>query len=220
MKIQELILYTSRLKEQYQFYTETLQLPLVKASHDQFTVQVGRSQLTILKKRQTPAVHYAINIPSNMTQKALHWLKQRVKLLPYEGNDVIDFENWNADALYFYDADGNIVEFIARKNLHIHGAGDFSPAHLMNISEVALPSSDIHNVYDALNSIAKIPIFDGSFDRFCALGDEYGLFILIDTQKKKWFPTMEEAYPADLEVKGDHNFKFINGTVHKTEALV
>jgi hypothetical protein len=59
----------------------------------------------------------------------------------------------------------------------------------------------------------KIPIFDGDFSSFCALGNDEGLFILIDKNKKKWFPTNDVAHASDIIVKGDYNFAFKNGTI-------
>ncbi len=45
-----------------------------------------------------------------------------------------------------------------------------------------------------------LEIFDGDFDRFCAIGDETGLFIVINYEKKNWFPTMEPAQPYPFRV--------------------
>jgi hypothetical protein len=36
--------------------------------------------------------------------------------------------------------------------------------------------------------------------RFCAAGDDHGLFIIINPTVKNWFPTGEKAYYSPFEV--------------------
>ncbi|MEM6686157.1 MAG: hypothetical protein AAF617_10265, partial [Bacteroidota bacterium] len=114
---------------------------------------------------------------------------------------------------YFYDKDGNIVEFIARKDLDIHNTHRFSTADIISISEVGIVSEDNEAIYHQINAMRPIEIYDGSFDRFCVLGNAEGLFILVNNTKKKWYPTLEEALQADFQIKGDYNFAFINGAI-------
>jgi hypothetical protein len=61
--------------------------------------------------------------------------------------------------------------------------------------------------------MSGIPIFDGDFSSFCAVGNDEGLFILINKNEKKWFPTNDVAYTSDVIVKGDYNFAFKNGKI-------
>lgn len=213
MKISELTLYTTNLEGQKEFYMQVLELPLLSSNEKYFTVKIGVSLLTFVKAKMSNPAHFAINISSNKIQEALHWIQKRTETLQCEGEDIADFSNWNAEALYFYDADGNIVEFIARKDIYSVNTNPFFVKDLVNISEIGIVSADNKAIYEQLQAIRPIPIYDGNLERFCALGNEEGLFILVNNTKKKWFPTQEEALVADFQLKGDYNFAFINGKI-------
>ncbi|WP_420572332.1 VOC family protein [Kordia sp.] len=213
MKISELTLFTTKLEAQQEFYTQVLELPLIAANAKSFSVKVGVSSLTFVKSTQANPAHFAINISSYKIQQALQWIQQRTDILLCEGKQVADFSNWNAEAVYFYDCDKNIVEFIARKDLDIINTNPFSVADIVSISEMGIVSQDNKAVYDQLQTMRPIEIYDGNFERFCAVGNAEGLFILVNNAKKKWFPTLEEAHVADFHVKGDYNFAFLNGKI-------
>lgn len=213
MKISELTLYTINLEEQKQFYTQVLELPLLSFDKESFTVKIGISLLTFEKVKTANPAHFAINISSDKIQEALHWIQKRTEILPCEGEDIADFSNWNAEALYFHDADKNIVEFIARKDIDSVNTDPFSILDLISISEIGIVSEDNKAIYEQLQMIHPIPIYDGNLERFCALGNAEGLFILVNKTKKKWFPTQEEAFVADFQLKGDYNFAFTNGKI-------
>ncbi|HKJ43624.1 MAG TPA: hypothetical protein VKA27_16120 [Sunxiuqinia sp.] len=201
MKINELVIFTSQLEEQLHFYTQRLRLPLLEQTSNSFKVAVGSSILVFKHYSHTFPYHIAINIPSNQDMEALVWLQDRVELLSDNGTQLVDFKNWNAKSIYFYDADHNIIEFISRKNLGIQNKDPFNYHALLEISEVGVPVNDIQSTYEDLQELSKFPIYDGDFKRFCAVGDETGLFIIIDKNKKKWFPTNDVAYSSNFELK-------------------
>ncbi|AXG70087.1 hypothetical protein KORDIASMS9_02316 [Kordia sp. SMS9] len=213
MQISELTLFTTNLEAQQHFYTNVLELPLVSAFAGTFTVKVGVSTVTFVKSERIHPAHFAINISSYKIKQALKWIQKRTDILLCDGKPIADFSNWNADALYFYDKDKNIVEFIARRDLDVINTHPFSTADILNISEIAIVSDDNEAIYHQINVMRPIEIYDGSFDRFCVLGNAEGLFILVNNTKKKWYPTQEDAFPADFHIKGDYNFAFINGKI-------
>lgn len=200
MKIQELTLYTSQLAAQKEFYGKGFGLPLLHESKESFGVQVGASVLNFVFKKNAKPYHLAFNIPSNQEVEALHWLQQRAQVLNYNGIELIDFVSWNAKSVYCYDPDRNLVELIARKNLFIENKDPFSSKALLNISEVGVPVTDIETCYNQLNELVETPVFDGDFDRFCAVGNEEGLLILINKLKRNWFPTNDRAYSTDFKL--------------------
>ena len=53
-------------------------------------------------------------------------------------------------------------------------------------------------IFDKLHGATRVKMYDGSFNKFLAIGDYKGLFITIDKNKKNWFPTGEEAPIADF----------------------
>jgi len=214
MKIEEIILFTNQVEKQKEFYQHVLDFDLVFNSEEKISFKIGDSLLSFQYKKDVKAAHFAFNIPSNRIDDALVWLKERVTILPDGEADISNFESWNAQAIYFYDADHNIVEYIARQDLNIASGKAFSSKSILSISEIAMATTDISEIYETISSIKPIPVFDGNFERFCALGNHEGLFILIDKNIKTWHPTGEQAYTADFIISGDYNFSFIDGKIH------
>lgn len=215
MKFHELKIYTQNFSNQIDFYSKTIGLNLVEKSTTQALYKIGASQLRIVKSDKFQPYHFAINIPSNKENDALQWLKKRVEILKDNDNEIQDFDFWNAKAMYFYDADNNIVELIARKNLSNESDQDFTIDSLLEISEIGMPVGDIEAAYTALNNVTNIEIFDGGFERFCAIGNESGLIICINKKIKDWFPTGDKAESSEFSLKFEENgnkfeLRFIN----------
>ncbi len=213
MKIKELTLFSTNIQKQKQFYSEILEFELVLDTTEKIAFKIGESMLSFQYKKDVKPSHVAFNIPTNLVDQAFNWLQKRVEILDYQGTVITSFERWNAKAIYFYDADKNIMEFIARKDLNIESNKSFSPSELISISEMAIATDNIESIYNTINAIKPISIYGGDFSRFCALGNDEGLFILIDKNKKKWYPTMEEAFTSDFIIKGDYNFMFEDGKI-------
>jgi len=213
MKINELIIFTNNLDQQIDFYSTILELPVVNSTPESTSLKIGDSILTLQYRRNAVPYHFAFNIPSNLENKALYWLKERVDILSFDEKEIIDFSNWNAKAIYFYDLDKNIVEFIARKNLNINSDSKFSFKSVLSISEIGLVSNQIHKTFQKLNELASIEVFSGDFNRFCAVGDDNGLFILVNNKLKKWFPTGDLIEQSDFKIRGDFNFDYTNGEI-------
>ncbi|MCG8577193.1 MAG: VOC family protein [Flavobacteriales bacterium] len=212
MKIHELEIFTSKLKQQTTFYTQTLGLSIVEQTSSSASFQIGNSKLKLVQKENSTPYHYAINIPANQEKEALEWLKQKVEILKDEELEIQHFDFWDAYAVYFYDEDKNIIELIARKTLKNESDQPFSEKSLLEISEIGVPTLDIEQEYQHLNTTSGIPIYSGSTERFCAIGDEHGLFIIINTSlKKEWFPTEDKPFFSSFKIKfaeGNKEFKF------------
>ena len=215
MRIDEIILFSTQLENQKHFYKYILGLEQLADSPFEISFKVGVSVLTFRYKKEIKPSHLAFNIPPNAINEAERWLKKRLKIIPSGDGNITNFERWKAKAIYFYDADQNIIEFIAREAIEAKKEADFSVSSLLSISEMAIATTHIETLYKMINDIKRIPIFDGNFSRFCALGDHNGLFILIDNTKKKWYPTNDEAFTSEFIIKGDYNFSFVNGVIDK-----
>lgn len=211
MKIKKLTLSTSNLKGQIDFYRNTLGFKLFKRERKYAEFQIGNSIIRFESATESTPYHFAFNIPSFQEAEALQWLKGRVEILDYEAEEIIPFESWNARAIYFYDRDKNIVEFIARRNLGFQEVSPFAAESVIEISEIGLPVEDIVPLHDHLQSEIGIPVYSGSTERFCAMGDERGLFILVNTNKKDfWFPTDDTPRASDFKMTIYNNGQLFN----------
>lgn len=213
MKVDELKIFTNNLDKQIDFYATILELPVVNSTPEKTSFKIGDSILALQYSKDVFPSHFAFNIPSEKENQALYWLKERVDILTFDEKEIIDFSNWNAKAIYFYDLDKNIVEFISRRNLDITSDDKFTSKSILNISEVAMVSNQIQQTFQKLNKLKSIEVYSGDFDRFCAAGDENGLFIIVNNELKKWFPTGDLIEQSDFEIRGDFNFNYTNGEI-------
>jgi catechol-2,3-dioxygenase len=202
MKFLEVELYTSRLNEQKAFYSDTLSMQTDFITPISFTVRAGATLLKFTESNlpDNPYYHFAFNIPENQLNEAIKWLSNKVNLIEYEGSPVIDFPNWNAHSVYFYDPAGNIVELIARHNLKNSSNEPFSAASLLNISEVGLPVDSVKEFVELAKDKLNEKLWWGNLETFAAIGDEEGLFIAVTT-KRNWFPTEKPCNISPLTVK-------------------
>lgn len=218
MKIEFLKLFTANLETQLQFYEEVLQLEIKSRTDDSFEVRLGYSTLKFQKSALATPYHVAFHIPPHQEQQALKWLEERVEILKDDGDKIIDFPAWKAKSLYFYDADENIVEFISRRDLFPKSVEDFSAESLLGISEIGLATEDVEEQFNFLNEHFGLTKFTGDYERFCATGDDEGLFIIINRHHKDWIPTGDKAHPSEFEIKISLE-KAIFGAAYKNERL-
>jgi catechol-2,3-dioxygenase len=204
MKISEIRLFTSNLNKQKHFYTEVLKLRSTTDEPTQFSVAVGESVLTfqVSKEYSDPYYHFAVNVPENRITEAIEWLGEKIPLIEYEGNPLVNFPNWNAHSVYFYDPAGNIVELIARHNLPNKSESVFDSGSFLNISEIGMPASSVNNLFSLIHSMMGEKLWRGNIQTFAAAGNEEGLFIIVTT-KRNWFPTDKPCriFPMTVRIK-------------------
>jgi len=204
MQIKEIMLFTNKLNDLKKFYNETLEMDLLSANENSFTVGTSLSKITFQNANETenPFYHFAFNIPENKLSEAKEWLRGRTELLNLNGEDEFDFKTWNAHSVYFFDPAGNVVELIARHNLKNGSKEKFTGKSLLCISEAGIVTDDVGNFYAKLNASFNIPIFSGDLKIFTAAGDDNGLFIIVP-KGRHWFPTGIEAeiFPVTIHIR-------------------
>lgn len=201
MNISELCLFTGSVSSLKKFYSDILGLRVTESSNEILKVKVGSTDLIFVEEPGTnPYYHFAINIPHNQISGAIEWLKPKVNFIEYEGSPIIDFPNWNAHSVYFYDPAGNIVELIARHDLQNASDEAFSANSFLNISEVGLPVDNVKEFHDKLAESIDEKLWWGNLETFAAMGDQNGLFIIV-TKNRNWFPTDKACIEYPLIVK-------------------
>lgn len=99
---------------------------------------------------------YALGVPGHRFAEAAHWLENRVPLLADQNGRVeFFFEQWNAHAIYFRDADGNIGELIARHNLETNSEEPFGARSLLGVSEIGWVFDHTKNAAIRRNYVEK-----------------------------------------------------------------
>jgi catechol-2,3-dioxygenase len=209
MRIKEILLASNDLMQTRSFYTQTLGFTISDQTDNRISFHAGDSILTFLQNNleTSPVYHFAFNIPHNQLAQAINWLTARVALIPVtEENIIADFRQWNANAVYFTDNNGNILEFIARYDLDNSSDIPFSAASVQCISEIGIAVADVPHYAEqliedyALNYFSKQP----PQEKFVALGNDDGLLIIAELNRN-WYPTDIPAGRFYMEIVIEHN---------------
>lgn len=210
MKIKRLEIGSKNIVEQQKFYKDVLGLEIHKLSISGFELHIGYSVLFFQETKNFTPYHIAFHIPDRDEEKALKWLKSKLSILKFEDDEIVDFKGWDAKSIYFYDADYNIMEFISRRNYNGECEKEFSEESISGISEVGLATDDIQEKHHFLNTYCELDIFDGNFKKFCAIGNDLGLLITINSTLKTWFPTGDKAYNSEFNLQFSNEGKEYN----------
>ena len=210
MKIIYLELSTKDLQAQQDFYSNVLGLPVTLAD-SRLEIKAGKTELIFTQADSDfdGAYHFAFNIHENQFNHAKAWISSRIALLHDEtGKDEFESESWNSQSVYFKDAAGNVLEFIARHALKNAVQGNFEGSQILNVSEIGLASEDVVDFANHLCSTLGISVFKQEPDAtFTPVGDDNGLFIL-PIKNRMWFPNSGvRARLLPVQVKVEVNGK-------------
>jgi hypothetical protein len=193
MRFAEVTLWAPR--DLRDFYGSELGVPL-----DSETIAVGETRLRFRVADDGAFYHFALLVPGDRFDAALAWAQERVELL----GDVFDFEAWDAQAVYFHDPAGSIVELIAHHGLEEKGrSGAFSAEELVGFSELGVVG-DPPGLLRRLEAVG-LELWDGTIDepgRLAFVGEQ-GRTLILAPPGRGWLPTDRpaEAYPLELVVE-------------------
>ena len=204
MHIAAVRLASADLAAQRELFVERLGLEQLAAPAGALAVRVGQSTLAFEPGDPSPQ-HVAFRIPSAAYADALDWLGERTTLLPNDhGGREHPFPAWNADAMYFRDADGNVLELIAHHDLDDTYDPPFGPGDLLAIGEVGVPADDVPLFLADVERRHGIRRWSGDGVGFAAAGDKRGSLIVVP-RGRPWHPVPgadATAPPAAIEIAG------------------
>lgn len=187
MKITQLTLPVSDVAAVAAYFSDVLQLPVAENR-----VQIGWSTILFEDAGNTPVggVHLAFNVPDNRFAAAEAWLRERSPLQQDpDGKEYFALEsNWQSQSVYFTGPDELILELISRKRLPVSDEeGPFHGSEMTCLSEVGLPCSDVPSRQSAIETQFGVAPLSPASPQFAPMGDDEGLLILVDAERK-WFP--------------------------------
>ncbi|MCU0434349.1 MAG: VOC family protein [Bacteroidia bacterium] len=210
MRITALTISTAFIDECRRFYVERLGFAEyeVIGGSDGLAMQSGYTRFTFVPGTADARYHFAFNIRPDQLPDAADWLMRcGVELIPSPAGQgyEVDFPDWKARSVYFFDPAGNIVEIIGRAALGPAGnAPRFSAASLLGVSEIGMVTDDLPAYRDWLSGVHGIPAFvrQENTDRFTALGDDEGLLLLVPPGRE-WYMGrfLAEKHPVALTVE-------------------
>ena len=141
-------------------------------------------------------------------------MEQRVDIIHLEnGRKTQNFETWNADSFYFYDASGNLAECIARFDLANEDHRDFDRSKVIRVNEIGMPTKDIKRINNQLENELGTKFWKGDLDRFGTNGNQEGILLLPNYNiKQTWFPTglKTKAEPLKVLIEYNENFYLVD----------
>lgn len=208
MHIREIHLLTNDIEGTKEFYTEKLDARIDTINETSISFLMGSTRLIFtLTEVQNPYYHIAFDIPNNQLDEAFAWTSHRVSILPTSGNSMIaDYPRWDARSFYFYDNNGNILEFICRYEVSGQSSKPFSGSSILYASEAGIAVESVAAFSDQLIEQYGLELFTKQprLQNFAAVGTDTGLFI-ISTTNRNWYPVDREALPFPMKVIFDVN---------------
>jgi len=210
MEIKAIEITSPEINATRQFYHKKLGFKIHHDTSDKISFETGSSILSFIHTDQPQArYHFAFLIPGNKVSGAVGWLGNKARLIRNPGDKLItDFKSWNARSIYFYDNNGNILEFIARFDLQDTCPKSFSASSVRCLNEVGLVTDSPLSFSEKLTHELAIDYFEKGPKKedFVVLGDNHGLLIVSGTNRS-WFPTEHKAekyyLKAVLSVNGE-----------------
>ncbi|MBI5706898.1 MAG: glyoxalase/bleomycin resistance/dioxygenase family protein [Armatimonadetes bacterium] len=196
-------LVAADLTSQAAFYESKLGLPVIREG-DAIRIELGDTELTFHGQSEGPPAtyHLAFDIPCNQIASALDWVQERTEVLATSGVKLHSFASWNAEAFYFKDPAGNILECIARHGLDNARPGEFDSAGLLYVSELGVPVLDVSAALTQLRA-AGLPVYGSPAADFAAVG-EAGALAIVVSDGREWFGSCgrkAEMHPANAVLR-------------------
>ena len=114
MRIKEVELKTRWLDKVVRFYQEKLDLELIEKNDHRCVFKAGWTRLAFVAddSGDAPWYHFSFHITLSMVVPSLEWVGSFTPLLQNSEGKQFYFPQWKAEAFYFEDPSGNIVEMI------------------------------------------------------------------------------------------------------------
>ena len=222
MDILEIEILSDNIDETIKFYSELLGFKILHVDGNTISFAVGKSVLTFIKSDNlNPKYHFAFNIPCNKIDDAILWTYSKTPLIKITNDKIIaDFDNWNANAIYFYDNNGNILEFIARHDLNNASENTFDISSIESISEIGIVAENALELADKLINENKLSLFakGSKSEAFSALGDDNGLLVIVKSHRN-WYPTNLQAKKFLTKIKLKINNTTVDLTINENNAI-
>ncbi len=198
VKIVRILLETVSIEKMREFYTDILEMPIIRTKTNIFTVKAGTTHITFQQsnKEEAPLYHFALRTNLAFYEYMLSKLiKHNVHLLPNSDGQLSGY--WKGKQVYFTDPDGNIVEILEREIPNVEKSVGWQ-----DVCEVGIPTQHIDDMTEFLFPIMNVNSSGSNTFRF--YGDELGTFVLV-REGRNWYPTSRPAtiHPLLIEVEGD-----------------
>ncbi|MDH7445826.1 VOC family protein [Aquimarina sp. 2201CG14-23] len=199
MEIKSLKIYAKHIEAQKVFYRDILGFTYQTTSNG-FKIDTQENSLYFQKSSLDTYYHFAFLIPTGAIHQAILFLENKnITLLPYRNKKIIQFDH--GKAIYFYDKDHNIVEFIERPLLDYPSNNTFSIEQVIKLNEIGLPHKDPLLMANTLIKDYGINPINKNImsEKFCWVGDHNGV-IIVTKEGRNWLPTNKPGIINDFTI--------------------
>ena len=215
MEITSLKIFSHNLESQLKFYRDTLGFCIERVDRESFKINTRENELIFQRTDQSFYYHFAFLIPPNSVGQAIQFVEsKRIELLPFQDSKIIEFDSGRA--IYFFDMDRNIVEFIERPSLDYAPEKEFGIAQVIKLNEIGLPvDNPIETTNVLIDELGIAPLESSGFrENFCWVGDYHGVVIVVK-KGRNWLPTQIPGIVNDFsiqyrEAEKEYSFKVQN----------
>ena len=205
MKIEKVTISTNDLNAIKNFYSNKLGYSILTDSDYKISVMVGTTLLEIeqVQEKLTGHYHMAFEVYKGQLDRLYEELKQSLDFINRGETIIFDIKNWKSRAIYFYDSDFNILEFIERN--FAEEMKNNNP--IRSIIEVGLGLTNMKQL-EELKYQTELKTFPGILsDEFQPIGEFDGLFICVPNGRI-WNPSNRRVginpKVVEFNVSGKH----------------
>lgn len=194
----ELHFYTHKVIKQYEFY-KSLNIDVELIDDSTLIIQTNKTKVFFHTTEKRYNYHYCWLVSESTLLSFLPSLKEKnIEIIKYKGEEIIHFENWNADSIYFRDGADNIVEIIVHNSIDSEGYNGTN--QFLQMAEIGIVSNDLEKVKKTIYEITKLTPYKTDAPPFKDVGIPGSMFIAVDPDKKEyWFPTETPLSVAPVE---------------------
>ncbi|MFJ3383477.1 MULTISPECIES: VOC family protein [unclassified Curtobacterium] len=165
-------------------------------------VRVGHTEVVHVEADFDGDHHLAFTIPTGSFDQADRWIGERAAVLTRDGvREFAGPAGWNSRSVYFDGPDGQVLEFIERRDLTPDHDGPFTVSSITGVSEVGVVTTDVLRTAAELGRNGVAPYAAAPSPAFAAVGDVHGLLVLV-APGRPWLPTTDRI-AADTAVTID-----------------
>ncbi|MFD2444765.1 VOC family protein [Bacillus sp. CGMCC 1.16607] len=194
MEIKHLYLKTNKLSELKKFYQDLLNFIVIRENHFSLTLRLENIFLTLENTKEDTFYHFAFGINELLYPILMEKINQSIEpIKDSDGQQEFESGLWKRKQVYYYDPQGNIIEFLKNQDTRI--------------LEIGMPVSNINSFINSLQSINNI--YKQASDNFSFYGDENGVFVITKVGRP-WFPTQLACsiHPIKVEVDASLSLSF------------
>ncbi|MBT8219644.1 MAG: hypothetical protein KJP00_07460 [Bacteroidia bacterium] len=201
MEIKSLQLFCQSVSRQKVFYQDLLGIAGSSTSESTLDLSFKENLLTFKESDNTCYYHFAFLIPTGSLESAIEYLESKsIDVLPFKGEKIVEFGTGRA--IYFYDPEGNIAEFIERPSLNYPGKKEFEIGDVIKVNEIGLPCKATLSMSRRLmEDYGVVPVQKNLLSsEFRWIGDFNGVFIVTKIGRP-WKPTKKPGIVNDFRIR-------------------